>query len=781
MEKEVNKISLYQDGGMVDKSNINGALSELTLEIKGRIEAGEEPAQVLASYLEEGIEPDQLNVAFESIGYDPSKFSDLLLSAEEFKQQSQVPQQPQQSMQDPQAEQELMEALGDVEVPQAQVGFETTARGPIDRMPNQGYRPIYSQVYPKKRSLVNAAYMLNDFIGEAENTFSNWKQRNAAYKTKQLANKSYEVDFGENNRDDYAFSLEDLNNGVVKTRDEKAQDLYKYSEFDFNPELNKFTGNYATSQLELDLIPKGQRLEYGQSIPDIVSGIKEKGADHALMVAQTLKNESGVYGKDVVLSYDDNGNPISKVLTDLPAHEIAKHRGRYRQMMTGQNNAEYAPSFTPYSYPTPPKRVTDRYEGVPTEPSIMEKTNADKSILDTSKLNFKDWFIKNSSNPMMAGKSQADLMLMHQSGKYRRGGSLPKAQVMGEFIPDMYKINAYSTPGNFSDYLNSFSGTDYNRDTQIVKDAQLQKANNLGPTPFQQATNQTLQSFIPNDQQTNTDAVETEPSIPTAIAPPPPTVKRKRSIGNAVDQVETFIKDSPLAQAYGDISQGAVMTANFATALTDDTDEIGDMRSQTQAGKMYAVVDPVNARGTQTKNEGFFEPDNKVDYMKKGGEFEPHMMFDPKTGKAYKANEPADHERMKKLGYLHKDEMQEGGEQTPEMKAYLEALEFNKIARQAIGTNDTELLASLMPRMNPDRSYGERELARDFSKLQKLRQAAGLGLKEEASILFPHVGQQLRGGFNQILGTNFEEGGEIEVDNDTLAALIAAGADIEIL
>lgn len=37
--------------------------------------------------------------------------------------------------------------------------------------------------------------------------------------------------------------------------------------------------------------------------------------------------------------------------------------------------------------------------------------------------------------------------------------------------------------------------------------------------------------------------------------------------------------------------------------------------------------------------------------------FEAHMMFDPKTGKGYKANKPADHERMKKLGYLHEDEM----------------------------------------------------------------------------------------------------------------------------
>ena len=105
---------------------------------------------------------------------------------------------------------------------------------------------------------------------------------------------------------------------------------------------------------------------------------------------------------------------------------------------------------------------------------------------------------------------------------------------------------------------------------------------------------------------------------------------------------------------------------------------------------------------------------------------------------------------------------QEGGEQTPEMIEYLKALEFNKKARQAVGTNDKELLASFTSRIKSNTPYGERELARDFSELQKLRQAAGLGLMEEASILLPHVGQQLRGSFNQILGTNLKEGGEFE-------------------
>ena len=39
--------------------------------------------------------------------------------------------------------------------------------------------------------------------------------------------------------------------------------------------------------------------------------------------------------------------------------------------------------------------------------------------------------------------------------------------------------------------------------------------------------------------------------------------------------------------------------------------------------------------------------------MPKKESFEPHMMYDPKTGKAYKAEKEADHLRMKKMGYTH--------------------------------------------------------------------------------------------------------------------------------
>ena len=54
----------------------------------------------------------------------------------------------------------------------------------------------------------------------------------------------------------------------------------------------------------------------------------------------------------------------------------------------------------------------------------------------------------------------------------------------------------------------------------------------------------------------------------------------------------------------------------------------------------------------------------KINMIQKAGmneAFEPHIMYDPKTGKGYKADKEADHLRMKKLGYSHdKPEIEEG-------------------------------------------------------------------------------------------------------------------------
>ena len=66
-----------------------------------------------------------------------------------------------------------------------------------------------------------------------------------------------------------------------------------------------------------------------------------------------------------------------------------------------------------------------------------------------------------------------------------------------------------------------------------------------------------------------------------------------------------------------------------------------------------------------TKTPAMKDKDKKTmgkiaDLMKRANEdnekdFKPHMMYDPKTGKGYKANKYADHVRMNKMGYTHDD------------------------------------------------------------------------------------------------------------------------------
>ena len=57
---------------------------------------------------------------------------------------------------------------------------------------------------------------------------------------------------------------------------------------------------------------------------------------------------------------------------------------------------------------------------------------------------------------------------------------------------------------------------------------------------------------------------------------------------------------------------------------------------------------PIKLKDRQVKLKNFRLPNNE-------DAFKPHMMYDPKTGKGYKANKEADHLRMKKMGYTHDD------------------------------------------------------------------------------------------------------------------------------
>ena len=63
-------------------------------------------------------------------------------------------------------------------------------------------------------------------------------------------------------------------------------------------------------------------------------------------------------------------------------------------------------------------------------------------------------------------------------------------------------------------------------------------------------------------------------------------------------------------------------------------------------------------------------------------DFKPHMMYDPETGEEYKAEEPEDHERMSKLGYVH--EKPESVDEARFVKSYDKRLDNAKTKEEVL-------------------------------------------------------------------------------------------------
>ena len=225
-------------------------------------------------------------------------------------------------------------------------------------------------------------------------------------------------------------------------------------------------------------------------------------------------------------------------------------------------------------------------------------------------------------------------------------------------------------------------------------------------------------------------------------------------IGQALMQLG--YEEEAIIQLFEEVQNLQEPQAPSSQQITNNPEQLARAEEmQQQASPMDMNITPID----QAKSGIEIKPENKGKFTRWA------KARDMSVSEAYNKvmsntdNYPASVVKMANFAKnAAKFKKQEGGEQTPEMKQYLEALAFNKEARQAIGTNDKEKLKQL----RIDKPYNANDLARDFSELQKLRQAAGLGSMEELSILFPHAGQQIRGTVNEMFQTNFKEGGEFK-------------------
>jgi len=119
---------------------------------------------------------------------------------------------------------------------------------------------------------------------------------------------------------------------------------------------------------------------------------------------------------------------------------------------------------------------------------------------------------------------------------------------------------------------------------------------------------------------------------------------------------------------------------------------------------------------------------------------------------------------IKKKGEFKGSTLKSGGKikkaqnGTSAKKDYDEKYKNLKEARDAVGRNDTAKLNA----MGLGSRYNNNDLTRDYNAANQARKKAGLGSAEEAKLTLPHVGQQLRGTVNQMLGTHLKSGGKVK-------------------
>ncbi len=284
--------------------------------------------------------------------------------------------------------------------------------------------------------------------------------------------------------------------------------------------------------------------------------------------------------------------------------------------------------------------------------------------------------IKGQDLGKLKGKTPEEIATMQDlyraAAKKARGGeqSLPKAQYN---LPDWM----YGQDGAEYD----MGGSDFNPYTDSLQDMMK----NSGQTNYMEDLMNTTPSRKSSNAPTQPAQQPAQPPVRTADDKFNDITLPKASVSNPLSGTLDAIADSPLYNAATAMSSLAVKGAGFYNRriaerdfkrqydkleLMGGADFTYDTKMSDPMSEGYYGLNDGRLQGEAERTTGYYmnfqgsptQFGGATGTAKKGGEFKVHMMFDPESGKGYKANEPADHERMKKLGYLHKDEMQGGGE-----------------------------------------------------------------------------------------------------------------------
>ena len=88
-----------------------------------------------------------------------------------------------------------------------------------------------------------------------------------------------------------------------------------------------------------------------------------------------------------------------------------------------------------------------------------------------------------------------------------------------------------------------------------------------------------------------------------------------------------------------------------ASAISQIYDKVNDANKKKM--EKLPIIKLANLAMKMMQKNDYVPEEVDLDEAQDGGDFKPHMMYDPKTGKGYKADTMDDHLKMKKMGYTH--------------------------------------------------------------------------------------------------------------------------------
>ena len=148
-----------------------------------------------------------------------------------------------------------------------------------------------------------------------------------------------------------------------------------------------------------------------------------------------------------------------------------------------------------------------------------------------------------------------------------------------------------------------------------------------------------------------------------------------------------------------------------------------------------------------------YEAKTKEEEVSDNKDFKPHMMYDPETGKGYKAEKPEDHERMSKMGYTHEE---------PDM------VKEKKLPRQMLDPKKDVMVVKNNKVIVIDKSKEKEYLKKGWGLAEQVdeideRMKFGKRLKVGDIVYVDDGGKGVEGKIHKIIGKHDRDSGTFEV------------------